>query len=645
LGGSGGGSGGSSTPSFFGGSGGGAILLNVAGSLVCQGRISADGLSGNGVGSGGGAGGTVALTVGTLSGTGTISANGGAGNGYGGGGGGGRIAIVYQTNAFGGIMTAFGGGGFAYGGAGTVFTKGNKAAAPAIGLLTLDNGGHFGTNTPLAQVGIVDLILGNGAVGYPLNGYLLLSNLTVNAGGTLTTLPQQTNLDVAVLGEALIAGTGAVTSDGKGYAQSLGPGAGLSTNNIGSGGGYGGIGGASSLLPGGITYGSDQQPADRGSGGGSGYPGHSLVGGGSEGGGAIRLSVARTFTINGRLSANGNPAFQEDGGGGAGGSIWITANSISGAGFVTTDGGSGELYQGGGGGGGRIALYAHTNIFAGHLSAFGGAGFDPGLDGSIYLSTNVSAPTVIAQTPTGVVSNGISFVDVFFNADINPNSVSASDISITTPIGLLSQNGIVASVIGLSGLRISFPFQINPGTYSIDVGPQIEDLLGQPMAQAYTGAFTISVPVIQGTVTDTNGQPVGGVLIQTDVGSTGSTDINGQYAIGVSPGASVTVTPSSTVVIFVPRSRSYVNVVNSVSNQNFIAVLTIAPALASSVQGTNIVINWFGLSGATYQTFYSINLIDWFPYSVALPGTNGPMQLLLPIDTDPAKFFRLRANN
>ena len=165
------------------------------------------------------------------------------------------------------------------------------------------------------------------------------------------------------------------------------------------------------------------------------------------------------------------------------------------------------------------------------------------------------------------------------------------------------------------------------------------------MAQAYTGTFTISVPVIQGTVTDTNGQPVGGVLIQTDVGSTGSTDINGQYAIGVSPGASVTITPSSTGLIFVPRSRSYVNVGTSVSNQNFIAVLTIGPTLTSSVQGTNIVINWFGLSGATYQTFYSINLIDWFPYDAAFLGTNGPMQLLLPIDNDPTKFFRLGARN
>ena len=48
-------------------------------------------------------------------------------------------------------------------------------------------------------------------------------------------------------------------------------GRGYPPTHIGSGAGYGGNGGASSVLPGGGTYGSAQQPVDRGSGGGRGW--------------------------------------------------------------------------------------------------------------------------------------------------------------------------------------------------------------------------------------------------------------------------------------------------------------------------------------------------------------------------------------
>jgi hypothetical protein len=55
--------------------------------------------------------------------------------------------------------------------------------------------------------------------------------------------------------------------------------------------------------------------------------------------------------------------------------------------------------------------------------------------------------------------------------------------------------------------------------------------------------------------------------------------------------------------------------------------------------------NWIGLSGVTYQTFYSIDLTNWFPYGLPIPGTNAPMQLLVPIGAEPILFFRLSATN
>jgi hypothetical protein len=82
-----------------------------------------------------------------------------------------------------------------------------------------------------------------------------------------------------------------------------------------------------------------------------------------------------------------------------------------------------------------------------------------------------------------------------------------------------------------------------------------------------------------------------------------------------------------------------------VSNQNYLAVSTIAPALALQVQTNTCVLNWYGLSGVTYQPFYSTNLMDWLPYDGALDGTNGAMQLLIPAGTAPIMFFRMGASD
>jgi hypothetical protein len=74
-------------------------------------------------------------------------------------------------------------------------------------------------------------------------------------------------------------------------------------------------------------------------------------------------------------------------------------------------------------------------------------------------------------------------------------------------------------------------------------------------------------------------------------------------------------------------------------------VPTVAPSLASGVSGTNLSISWTGIPGVTYQTWWSTNLADWSPLGAPLAGTNGPMQILLPLGADPADFFRLGATH
>ncbi|HEY9172944.1 MAG TPA: hypothetical protein VI136_11715, partial [Verrucomicrobiae bacterium] len=98
----------------------------------------------------------------------------------------------------------------------------------------------------------------------------------------------------------------------------------------------------------------------------------------------IRLNVAGNLTLEGDISADGQNGLTSRSGGGAGGSVWITAQSLTGNGTISANGGNGEPIHGGGGGGGRVALDVATNLFSGVVTARGGAGFERGGGGTIY---------------------------------------------------------------------------------------------------------------------------------------------------------------------------------------------------------------------------------------------------------------------
>ena len=630
--------GGGFLPSTFGAPGGGVVNLHVLNNLTVDGQISANGHDAIVEGAGGGSGGSVLLTVGSLSGSGVISANGGNGDFFqGGGGGGGRVAVYYATNNFTGGFSAYGGGGANFGGAGTIYSKANASSIPQV---IVNNAGDVGTNTPLSSVPTADLFVTGGAVANP-TAPLTLNSLLVDSQASMTHSPLS-NLDLIVFGNAVIGTNGSVVANGKGYtAFNAGPGAGqMPGNNAGSGGGYGGAGGASATsVPGGATYGSAQQPTDLGSSGGYdlGATGFASL---SQGGGAVRLRVAGTLTVNGKITANGNDAVYDRSGGGAGGSVWLTASNFAGHGFVTANGGAGEPFDGGGGGGGRIAINSRANAFSGPVVAFGGFGASFGNNGSVVI-TNIPAPQVIAQVPFTVVSYSVSNVDLTVDSPMNPGSVSPSDIVLYTPIGSLPTSSITVTTLGLSTFRFSFPPQTTVGYYEIDAGPDIQDFYGLSMADTYIGSFVIASPTISGRVTTTNGTAV--AFVTLNAGPTllpAVTDASGQYALEVPPGWTGTITPSKGSSLFIPAARVYAAVSTDLTNQNFITVSPALLTMHSQLQGANLNLNWFGINGVSYQTLYSTDLINWFPYGTPFIGTNGPINLLAPVDSAPATFFR-----
>ena len=233
--------------------------------------------------------------------------------------------------------------------------------------ITLSGTATFGAN---AQVTI-----GGG------NTNVTLVGGTWNVTGSGADIVGNVNMDVAAL---TLCGNCTIDANLRGYGTASGPGAGRSyggNGRSGYGAAHGGNGQRGRNHDGvGVAtyYGSALQPTERGSGGGTGYNGR-----GGKGGGAIRIQVAGTMNTSGTVRANAESGAQGSnysyaGGGGAGGSIWVTTGSLTGTGVFQAIGGSSAGNDGGAGAGGRIAV--HFGDWTGFTnpqgsSAAGGSGY------------------------------------------------------------------------------------------------------------------------------------------------------------------------------------------------------------------------------------------------------------------------------
>lgn len=240
--------------------------------------------------------------------------------------------------------------------------------------LTIGSGGDFVVQG-LTGISLSSLTVNSG--GTFTSGFLTnipITTVTVNSGGTMTHLANSTSkaYQLDLTSNSLTLNSGAfINTNFKGFIGKNGPG-GLSGSG-GGGAGYGGHGGYSNnggYSAGGPTYGSTTTPSDIGSGGQSYYNDTS----GGKGGGAVKLTVTGTATINGTVSSNGGIGGNATGGG-SGGSVWIIAGTFAGSGTITANGGNGNNASGGGGGG-RVAVNYTADISSiisgGKISVTGG---------------------------------------------------------------------------------------------------------------------------------------------------------------------------------------------------------------------------------------------------------------------------------
>jgi hypothetical protein len=273
----------------------------------------------------------------------------------------------------------------------------NSGTFTANGLATLTMSSDFTNTGTMNLPGLSELVLDGGT--FSFDGTWNLPDtydMTINSGGTLTHAENHDTHEndlVLTLNNLTINQGGRINVNGKGYSGGIGnseDGHGPGGGGVWFGGaGHGGLGGdCDANNNGGAEYGSTTAPTALGSGGVA-YSSRD----GKAGGGAIKMDISDTFTFNGNITANGVDGIYSSDyhpGGGAGGSIWISANIATGTGEITANGGNGSQYMGsyrsGAGAGGRIALYFDTDNFTGTTTAYGGAGCDNiyGGAGSIY---------------------------------------------------------------------------------------------------------------------------------------------------------------------------------------------------------------------------------------------------------------------
>ena len=227
-----------------------------------------------------------------------------------------------------------------------------------VGVLLTNAAPAAGCLDSLTISNTATLIFTNWTTSLSATNIWIQKSATVTCAGPFTNAPAMSNRVWLACSNLMIDGGGTINVDYKGYQGSTsitvpgcGPGGGAAGGDGGSHGGFGGKGGPA-ICGGNYPCGDPLAPLAPGSGGGGGV---SAGGIGGAGGGAIRISATGRVLVNGSISANGDANHITQAGGGSGGSIYITCQTIGGTNLIQANGGGGQIW-GADGGGGRIAL-------------------------------------------------------------------------------------------------------------------------------------------------------------------------------------------------------------------------------------------------------------------------------------------------
>ncbi|MCK4659999.1 MAG: Ig-like domain-containing protein, partial [Phycisphaerae bacterium] len=112
------------------------------------------------------------------------------------------------------------------------------------------------------------------------------------------------------------------------------------------------------------------------------------------------------------------------------------------------------------------------------------------------FTVDLTQPEITKQTPTGDVYVPVDCVDDTFSEQVNADTFAVDDVILTGPAGGIAVSSLID--MGDNVWRIGFTSsQDSEGLYTVTVGPDVEDLVGNAMEAAYVGSFNIVLPDLE----------------------------------------------------------------------------------------------------------------------------------------------------
>lgn len=300
-----------------------------------------------------------------------------------------------------------------------------------------------------------------------LNSRLELTDFDTEAGAVVTHDAAVNAMHLKASGRVTLVSGSSMNGAGMGYARGAGAfgfgwaidptnGMLLALSPPGTGGSHAGVGGTS-LPPtvAALAYDSPAAPMFCGGGGAGGVNGAgtgAFIGG--AGGGLIRVTAA-SMVLDGLLTVDGAPSDLNQitpggvtrAGGGAGGSIILTVDDLSGGGALSAQGGLGPYMVGGGGG--IINVSTIRSTFTGTMAVRGGAGSWPASDGVVVQVQLPWLPHITSSAPT-LLRTGATLTYA-------AQATGRSPITWSLPVGpagaALSDAGVLSWASGDAGIE------------------------------------------------------------------------------------------------------------------------------------------------------------------------------------------------
>ena len=300
---------------------------------------------------------------------------------------------------------------------------GHNVSAVSVQNWKVDGGSTTVLSEELQLIVAQDLLLCNGGSLSSVQGVVqsdtgLMADATISAENIILLAASSIDLSYAYLtghSSVTVDSISQITCTGRGYsaASPVNSLAWTGTYSLlgSSGGSHGGLGGSGRgmgdvpsidfdvLSPAHRGYGSFTEASTWGAPGGAWGDGSI-----SSAGGGFLSVTSPLLTVDGSIRCDGDSPIASLAGGGAGGSLVLLVNTLTGAGSISTNGGNGgqalnqdTVGYGGGGGGGRVRVFTDnmmnftsTPIIA--ILAKGGTGFQKGAAGTVFvkqLTSNV----------------------------------------------------------------------------------------------------------------------------------------------------------------------------------------------------------------------------------------------------------------